>query len=78
MEDGNSETFGTALLVGANWYARLVDGGGVLIPLRIDAALASELVHEGAYAFAGRIGADHRGCPREFVATAARRIGADA
>lgn len=56
---------GTALLVDGEWYARLVHGEGVLVPLRGRSELLKELQHRAPYRFRG---AAVRGAQNQVVA----------
>ena len=69
------EIFGTAFDVHGTWYARVQDGGGLLLPIAADKDLKTGLRDNQAYSFDGRVVSDHRGHPREFAASAARAIG---
>jgi hypothetical protein len=53
LEAGGIE--GTALFVDGQWYARLLGGFGVLVPVKIEADIAARLVHGGLYRFRGTV-----------------------
>lgn len=55
------EMHGTALLVESEWYARLVGGQGVLVPLRGGPELRDHLKHNQTYRFRGQPLTDARG-----------------
>lgn len=62
---------GTAILVDGEWYARLLGGQGVLIPLRGADTVIEDLKHKGTYRFHGAV---LRGSLGEAIGIDVRRV----
>jgi len=62
---------GTALDVYGDWYARLLGGQGVLVPMRASKELRDTLVSGGTYRFRGSVESGARG---ETIGIAVREV----